>query len=146
MQAEAESWPSVAELEQEGVSQLLQSEAEGQLQQRYTFLYAQAPDLRMDDVPVLLRQYKELILKHEALVCAIQAHRAKQQSAATATPAPGTARLLADQFPYLSLMPCFLQNHKDSVSSLQHSFTDHPFNSLTLVSACVTKATLISTI
>ena len=90
-QAEAESWPSIAELEQEGVSELLQSEAAGQLQQRYTFLYARAPDLRMDDVPVLLRQYKELILKHEAMVCAFEAHRAKQQSGAAATQGPSTA-------------------------------------------------------
>ena len=90
-QAEAESLPSVAELEQEGVSKLLQSEAAGQLQQRYTFLYARAPDLRMDDVPLLLRQYKELILKHEAIVCAIEAHRTKQQSGAAATQAPSTA-------------------------------------------------------
>ena len=78
MQAETEPWPSVAQLEQEGVTQLLESEARGDLQQRYTFLYAQAPDLRMDDIPVLLRQYKELILKHEAVVVAIEAHRSKQ--------------------------------------------------------------------
>lgn len=97
-QVAAESWPSVAELEQEGVSQLLASEAAGQLQQQYTFLYAHAPDLRMDDVPVLLRQYKELILKHEALVCAVQARRAKQQSGTGATqtaPTAGTAVLHA---------------------------------------------------
>jgi hypothetical protein len=81
----AEPWPSVAELEQEGVSQLLQSEAAGQLQQRYTYLYSSAPDLRMDDIPVLLRQYKELILKHEALVSAIEAHRASQQSGAVSS-------------------------------------------------------------
>lgn len=79
---QAEAWPSVLQLEQEGVSQLLQSEAAGQLQQRYTYLYASAPDLRMDDVPVLLRQYKELVLKHEALVSAIEAHRANQRSGA----------------------------------------------------------------
>lgn len=79
---QAEPWPSILQLEQEGVSQLLQSEAAGQLQQQYTYLYASAPDLRMDDVPVLLRQYKELILKHEALVSAIEAHRANQQSGA----------------------------------------------------------------
>lgn len=91
VQAESESWPSVAELEQEGVRELLQSEAAGQLQQRYTFLYARAPDLRMEDVPVLLRQYKELVLKHEAMVYAIEAHRAKQQSGAAATQAPTTA-------------------------------------------------------
>lgn len=71
--------------------ELLLSEATGQLQQRYTFLYARAPDLRMDDVPVLLKQYKELILKHEAMVCAIEAHRAKQQSGAAVTQAPPTA-------------------------------------------------------
>lgn len=71
--------------------ELLQSEAGGQLQQRYTFLYARAPDLRMDDVPILLRQYKELILKHEAMVCAVEAHRSKQQSGAAATQAPPTA-------------------------------------------------------
>lgn len=96
-QVAAESWPSVAELEQEGVSQLLESEAAGQLQQQYTFLYAQAPDLRMDDVPVLLRQYKELILKHEALVCAIEARRAKQAgtSATQAASTAGTAVLHA---------------------------------------------------
>ena len=29
-------------------------------------------------MPVLLRQYKELILKHEALVCAVESHRAQQ--------------------------------------------------------------------
>lgn len=61
------------------MGQLVESEAAGHLQQRYTYLYAQAPDLRMDDVPLLLRQYKELILKHEAVVSAIEAHRAKQQ-------------------------------------------------------------------
>ena len=94
-QAAAESWPSVAELEREGVSELLQSEAAGQLQQRYTFLYAQALDLRMDDVPLLLRQYKELILKHEAMVCAIQAHRNKQKSGAEAPPIAGTSGLYA---------------------------------------------------
>ncbi|DBB04146.1 hypothetical protein WJX77_002566 [Trebouxia sp. C0004] len=79
---QAEPWPSVPELEQEGVSQLVQSEAAGQLQQRYTYLYSLAPDLRMDDIPLLLRQYKELTLKHEALVSAIEAHRASQQCGA----------------------------------------------------------------
>lgn len=73
------------------MSQLVESEAAGHLQQRYTFLYAQAPDLRMDDVPVLLRQYKELILKHEALVCALEAHWAKQQSGTSAAQSPPTA-------------------------------------------------------
>ena len=58
---------------------MLQAEATGNLQQRYSFLYAYAPDLRVDEVPVLLRQYKELVLKHEALVCAIESHRAAQQ-------------------------------------------------------------------
>lgn len=71
-------WPSVAQLEAEGVEQMLQAEAAGNLQQRYSFLCASAPDLRVDDVPLLLRQYKELILKHEALVCAIESHRAQQ--------------------------------------------------------------------
>lgn len=56
-----------------------QAEAAGDLQQRYRFLYASAPDLRVDDVPTLLRQYKELILKYEALACAVDSHRAKQQ-------------------------------------------------------------------
>ena len=69
----------MADLEQEGVAQLLQAEAAGQLQQRYTYQYASDMDLRMDDIPVLLKQYKELILKHEALVAAITAHRAQQQ-------------------------------------------------------------------
>ena len=85
----------MAELEQEGVSQLLQSEAAGQLQQRYTYLYSLAPDLRMDDIPVLLRQYKELILKHEALVSAIEAHRASQQYGAAPSqpqPTPGASQ------------------------------------------------------
>lgn len=72
-------WPTTAELEAEGVEQMLQAEATGNLQQRYSFLYASAPDLRVDEVPVLLRQYKELVLKHEALVCAIESHRAAQQ-------------------------------------------------------------------
>ena len=76
------------------MSQLLESEAAGQLQQRYTFLYAQAPDLRIDDVPVLLRQYKELILKHEALVCAVESRRAKQ-SGTCATHTAGTVVLPA---------------------------------------------------
>ena len=71
--------PTTAELEAEGVEQMLQAEATGNLQQRYSFLYASAPDLRVDEVPVLLRQYKELVLKHEALVCAIESHRAAQQ-------------------------------------------------------------------
>ena len=73
------------------MGELLQSEAAGQLQQHYTFLYARAPDLRMDDVPVLLRQYKELILKHEAIVCAIEAHRARQHLGADATQPPSIA-------------------------------------------------------
>lgn len=93
--AQAEPWPTASALEQEGVSQLLESEAAGLLQQRYTYLYASAPDLRMDDVPVLLRQYKELVLKHEAMVCAIDAHRASQQSGATPSqsePAAGASQ------------------------------------------------------
>ena len=92
--AEAEAWPSLAQLEQEGMTQMLDSEAAGQLQQHYTYLYAQAADLRMDDVPVLLRQYKELILKHEAVACAIQMHRARQPSGSHAkreAPSSGNA-------------------------------------------------------
>lgn len=74
---------------------MLQAEATGNLQQRYSFLYASAPDLRVDDVPVLLRHYKELILKHEALVCAIQSHRAQQQGQVQSGAGQGQALLLS---------------------------------------------------
>lgn len=101
MQADAQSepWPSVSQLEQEGVSQLLLAEAGGQLQQRYTYLYASAPDLRIDDVPVLLKQYKELVLKHEALVCAVEAHRAKQESGATSSQSQSASQEGAGMMP-----------------------------------------------
>jgi hypothetical protein len=58
---------SAAELEAEGVKLVLQAEASGELQGRHQFLYATVDSLTVADVRVLLGQYKELVLKYEAL-------------------------------------------------------------------------------
>ena len=53
--------PSVADLEREGVVQVLNAEAQGQLRVRHPYLYASAADLRVCDVEVLLAAYKQLV-------------------------------------------------------------------------------------
>ena len=67
-------WPSVAALQQAGTAALLQADAAGALQQRHPYLYAWPGDLRVGDVARLLELYKELVLRHEALVLALEQH------------------------------------------------------------------------
>ena len=67
-------WPSVAVLQQAGTAALLQAHAAGALQQRHPYLYAWPGDLRVGDVARLLELYKELVLRHEALVLALEQH------------------------------------------------------------------------
>ncbi|KAK9833087.1 hypothetical protein WJX74_006750 [Apatococcus lobatus] len=74
------SWPSVAELAVEGVSLLVQQEnAVASMQQQHAFLLASAPSLRVQDVPELLRLYKELVLQYTALSMAVTHRHASQQ-------------------------------------------------------------------
>ena len=65
-------WASVAALQQAGTAALLQANAAGALQQRHPYLYAWPGDLRVGDVARLLELYKELVLRHEALVLALE--------------------------------------------------------------------------
>ncbi len=67
-------WPSVADLQQAGTAALLQADTAGSLQQRHPYLYAWPGDLRVGDVARLLELYKELVLRHEALVLALEQH------------------------------------------------------------------------
>ena len=52
---------SLEELEQAGVSYVLEAEANGELQARHPFIYANAADLRVADVKLLLSAYKHLV-------------------------------------------------------------------------------------
>ncbi len=64
--------PNVAELKAEGIGLLVQrDDAVASMQQRHAFLLTSAPALRVQDVPELLRLYKELVLQHTALSLAI---------------------------------------------------------------------------
>ncbi|KAK9823919.1 hypothetical protein WJX72_006354 [[Myrmecia] bisecta] len=54
-------WPSLAELQAEGVARVLEAEQGGGLQQRHKYLYASPQDLRLGDISQLLTAYKELM-------------------------------------------------------------------------------------
>ncbi|KAK9792230.1 hypothetical protein WJX73_000744 [Symbiochloris irregularis] len=66
--------PSAEQLEREGVPLVVAADAEGQLLPRHRFIYAAAADLRVHEVAQLLEDYKELVLRYEALALAVK-HR-----------------------------------------------------------------------
>lgn len=66
--------PGVRELELEGIGLVVEAEAQGVLQSSYPYLYAVPGSLRIGDVAVVLQQYKEIVLRYEALSRAIE-HR-----------------------------------------------------------------------
>jgi hypothetical protein len=56
----------------EGTPLVLEEEAEGRLQQRHPWIYAAAEDLNIADVRCLLAEYRDLVLKYEAVTLSIQ--------------------------------------------------------------------------
>eukprot|EP00884_Botryococcus_braunii_P019451 jgi/Botrbrau1/618/Bobra.0161s0012.1 len=78
--------PSVRELELEGAGLVVEAESQKQLQASYPFLYAEAGSLRVGDVQAVLQEYKELVLRYEALSRALQHRRTAGRAASLATP------------------------------------------------------------
>lgn len=66
-------YPTLESLEAVGWPLVLDAEAAGALASRHRFLYAQPGDLTLKDVERLLAAYKELALRHECLVRAVDA-------------------------------------------------------------------------
>mmetsp|Transcript_16201 Transcript_16201/g.41387 ORF Transcript_16201/g.41387 Transcript_16201/m.41387 type:complete len:685 (+) Transcript_16201:495-2549(+) len=66
---------SVAELEAEGVGHLIDAEAQGNLRNKYRWLYSSVGDLIVSDVESLLAAYKELVLRYETLSRAVAAQQ-----------------------------------------------------------------------
>jgi hypothetical protein len=56
----------------DGTPLVLEEEAEGRLQQRHPWIYAAAEDLTIADVRSLLAEYRDLVLKYEAVTLSIQ--------------------------------------------------------------------------
>jgi hypothetical protein len=67
---------TVAELEARGTAALVRAAESGQLAREYRFLYSTVGDLRVGDVDALLTEYKELVLKYEALARGLQERNA----------------------------------------------------------------------
>lgn len=67
---------TVAELEARGTAALVSAAESGQLAREYRFLYSTVGDLRVGDVDALLTEYKELVLKYEALARGLQERNA----------------------------------------------------------------------
>lgn len=63
---------SVHKLEEKGAAAVLHAAHTGQLIREYPFLYANAGDLRVEDVETLLIAYKELVLKYVSLSNAVE--------------------------------------------------------------------------
>jgi hypothetical protein len=66
----------MAELEARGTAALVSAAESGQLAREYRFLYSTVGDLRVGDVDALLTEYKELVLKYEALARGLQERNA----------------------------------------------------------------------
>jgi hypothetical protein len=56
----------------DGTHLVLEEEAEGRLQQRHPWIYAAAEDLNIANVCSLLAEYRDLVLKYEALTLSLQ--------------------------------------------------------------------------
>ncbi|KAI8113480.1 hypothetical protein M9435_003481 [Picochlorum sp. BPE23] len=67
-----EEFNSIKALIEEGTPLVLHEESEGRLHQKYPWIYANAEDLRVGEVTQLLSDYRDLVLKHEALRLALE--------------------------------------------------------------------------
>lgn len=72
IQHERQEYNTIKSLIEEGTPLVLHEESEGLLQQKYPWIYANAEDLRVGDVTDLLSDYRDLVLKHEALRLALE--------------------------------------------------------------------------
>ena len=122
------SLPSVAELEAEGVSLLVQQEnAVARMQQQHAFLLASAPSLRVQDVPELLRLYKELVLQYTALSVAVSHHHSSHHQ--SLAPAADTLGMSHDAQTSAGPQQAESASHGQQHQH-QHASNDHPAESV----------------
>ena len=98
--------PTLSDLEAEGAALVAAADADGALAADHPWLYTQAGDLALGEVPRLLNAYKEVVLRLEAVTRSVDARvtaAAVATAPAASTPPPAAADAVADEVAGLSV-------------------------------------------
>ncbi|KAK1308617.1 Vacuolar protein sorting-associated protein 9A [Acorus calamus] len=88
--------PSISDLEKKGAADLLKDDELNRHFQEYSFLYASAGDLTVDDVESLLNSYKQLVLKYVCLSKGMPISSSSVSDSAKTEPQTDTMRNFED--------------------------------------------------
>ncbi|KAK1308986.1 Vacuolar protein sorting-associated protein 9A [Acorus calamus] len=88
--------PSISDLEKKGAADLLKDDELNRHFQDYSFLYASAGDLTVDDVESLLNSYKQLVLKYVCLSKGMPISSSSVSDSAKTEPQTDTMRNFED--------------------------------------------------